>query len=304
VELSNRSRFYRLKRREPLAEGLKRVAAGRTEKALERLQGCGGGKLDPIAVHGARKDMKRLRTVLRILRDDLGDEVYKQEMRRYRDAARALSSTRDAEVKLATLDDLAEWTKELPENVVEAWRGVLARDRETATNAGDDVQAVIEQLETGLAQIEGWRPQGDSWETIDGALRRTYRRGRRAMQSAEADPSETNFHQWRKRAKDLWHELQLLSGAWSETLEPLAGEAHRLSDLLGDHHDLAVLRADLNDRRLGERETQALETVIEERQAGLATEAFELGRRLYAERPKTFGRRLHRYWEVWRAPAE
>jgi hypothetical protein len=43
-----------------------------------------------------------------------------------------------------------------------------------------------------------------------------------------------------------------------------------------------------------------LEAAIEARQADLAREAFLLGRRLYAERPKAFARRLRRYWEAWR----
>lgn len=298
---SDRDRSLRLDRDERVGEGLKRVAAGRAEQAIERLRGIGSGEVDQAhAVHGARKDTKKLRTVLRLLRDELPEDVYEQEMRCYREAARLLSTVRDAEVKLETLDELAGRSEGLPDEAVEAWRRILDRDREAAVNTGSDPGAAIERLEGGLARIEGWRLEGDSWGMIEGGLRRAYRRGRQAMRTAEADPSETRFHQWRKRAKDLWYALQLVSGAWSETLDPFAAEAHRLSDLLGDHHDLAVLRADLRERRLGEEETQLLEAAIEARQSGLAREALDLGRRLYAERPKAFGRRLRRYWEAWR----
>lgn len=292
---------FRLDRDEPVGEGLKRVAAGRAEKAIKRLHGIGSGEIDEVkAVHGARKDTKKLRTVLRLLRDELPKDVYEQEMQCYREAARLLSTARDAEVKLETLDDLAERTGELPEEAVEAWRRILDRDRAAAINIGSDPGAAIERLEGGLARIEGWRLEGNSWGMIEDALKRAYRRGRQAMRAAENDQSETHFHQWRKRAKDLWYALQIVSGAWSETLDPLAGEAHRLSDLLGDHHDLAVLRADLRERRLGEEETRRLETAIDARQTELARAAFPLGRRLYAERPKAFSRRLCRYWEAWR----
>jgi len=296
---SDGDRSYRLDRDETVGEGLKRVAAGRAETAIERLRGIGSGEVDQAdAIHGARKDMKKLRTVLRLLRDELPKDVYREEMQCYREAARLLSTARDAEVKLETLDDLAGRTGKLPDEAVEAWRQILDREREAAANLSGDEREVVDRLEAGLVRIEGWRLEDDSWKTIDGGLRRAYRRGRRALRAAEREPSEENFHQWRKRAKDLWYELQLLSGAWSETLEPLADEAHRLSGLLGDHHDLAVLRADLRERRLGERETRTLETAIEARQTGLAREAFPLGRRLYAERPKAFSRRLRRYWEV------
>jgi CHAD domain-containing protein len=298
---SDRDRSLRLDRDEELGEGLKRVAVGRAEAAIERLRGSVSGEVEQAdAVHGARKDTKKLRTVLRLLRDELPKDVYEQEMQCYREAARLLSTARDAEVKLDTLDDLAEQAEGLPEETVEAWRRILDRDREAAVNTGSGPEAAIERLEGGLARIEGWRLEGDSWAMIEGALKRAYRRGRDAMRAAEEDPSEASFHRWRKRAKDLWYALQLVSNSWSETLDPFADEAHRLSGLLGDHHDLAVLRADLQERRLGEEGTRLLEASIEARQTDLAGEAFQLGRRIYAERPKAFGRRLRRYWEACR----
>lgn len=293
-------RSFILERDEALGDGLKRVALGRVERALGRLRAGAAGDLDSAeAIHGARKDLKKLRTVLRLLREELPKDVYREEMRCFRDAARALSETRDAEVKLETLNDLAGRAEELPAAAVEAWRQILDRDREAATDTDLD-ESVAAQLEAGLVRIEGWRLEGDSWAMIGGAVRRSYRRGRRAMRAAEAEGREDDFHQWRKRAKDLWYELRLLKGAWKGPLKAAAEEADRLSDLLGDHHDLAVLRGDLHERRLGEEETRALEAAIDARQQQLAAEALDLGRRLYAEPPKQLGRRLRRYWEAWR----
>ncbi|HMI80752.1 MAG TPA: CHAD domain-containing protein, partial [Solirubrobacterales bacterium] len=247
----------------------------------------------------ARKDLKKLRAVLRLLRGTLPEPACREEMRRYRDAGRALSATRDAEVRLAALEGLGECAVELPADAFEAWRAILARDREAAANAARDLPAIEEArelIEAGLAGIEGWRLVGDSWDLIEGGLRRIYRRGRRAMRAAEREPSEANLHDWRKRAKDLWYTLRLLQGAWPAVLGALAGEAHRLSELLGDHHDLALLREDLQQRRLGEEETRALEGAIDGRQEELAAEAFTLGHLLYAERPQDFSRRMRSYW--------
>lgn len=299
----NRSRSYKLARDEELAAGLARVAAGRAEKALERLREGSAGEIDAAeAVHGSRKDMKKLRTVLRLLRDVLGEKRYRRENARFRDASRALSDTRDAEVKLATLEALSEHAEALPEGAVETWRKILDRDREAATNAARDeptVAAATAQIEAGLEEIRSWRLEGDSWKTIGPALTRTYRRGRKAMKTA-AGGEEADLHEWRKRAKDLWYELRLLSDAWPGPLGATAEEAHQLSELLGDHHDLAILREDLHERNLGEEETQALQAAIGQRQEELAAEAIALGRRLYAERPQEFSRRLRRYWRAWR----
>jgi CHAD domain-containing protein len=290
-------RSYALRGDEELGAGLKRVAAGRAEKALERLQGAEEDPAD--AIHGARKDMKKLRAVLRLSRSAIPKQLYKEENQRYRDAARALSASRDAEVRLETLDTLAERDGELPREALEAWRQILDRDREAAVNT-TRADSAVTLIEAGLEEIRCWPLEGNSWKLVGGEVKRAYRRGRRAMANAAADPSEESLHEWRKRAKDLWYQLRLLSPAWSGPLEAAADEAHRLTDLLGDHHDLAVLRQDLGERRLGEEETQALEAAIDARQEQLAAEALDLGRRLYAEPPKAFTRRLRRYWQAWR----
>lgn len=301
---NGRSRKYALKEDEPLAEGMRRIAAGRAEQALERLGGSASEDTAAAkAIHGARKDMKKLRTLLRLLRDELPKKVYATEKGRYRDAARKLSGSRDAEVKAGTLDALAERAEGLPEEAVETWRQILDSDRKAATGTvrGQEAMAeAIELIETGRDRIERWQLEEDPWKAVGGAFTRIYRRGRVALRATEADPTEDNFHEWRKRAKDLRYGLELLSGAWSGPLRATAVEADRLTELIGDHHDLAVLREDLHQRRLGEEETRRLEAAIVARQEELAAAAFDLGRRLYAERPKDLSRRLRRYWRAWR----
>jgi hypothetical protein len=62
-------------------------------------------------------------------------------------------------------------------------------------------------------------------------------------------------------------------------------EADELSDVLGDHNDLAVLLEAAGDR-------PGLRAAIVMRRDGLRRVAATLGRRLYGERPKAFARRL------------
>ena len=68
------------------------------------------------------------------------------------------------------------------------------------------------------------------------------------MRRTIADPSAENVHEWRKRAKDIWYQLRIVRRAWPALLGETAGQAHVLADLLGDHHDLAMLREDLAAR--------------------------------------------------------
>src|ERR671929_1828085 len=96
------SRAYRLKEGEPLRDEIARVARGRIDNAIDELS----GKTDstPVeAVHEARKDMKKLRALLRLTRGELGEQVYSRENACFRDAARELAGQRDADVMLETL---------------------------------------------------------------------------------------------------------------------------------------------------------------------------------------------------------
>ena len=96
--------------------------------------------------------------------------------------------------------------------------------------------------------------------------------------------------------------MRILREAWPETIGPAADQAHELGDLLGDHHDLEVLIEDARGRRelLDSESAKTLRKLAKRRQAELLEQAFELGRRLYAEKPKAFGRRFEGYWHAWR----
>jgi hypothetical protein len=81
-----------------------------------------------------------------------------------------------------------------------------------------------------------------------------------------------------------------------------ADEAHRLSELLGDDHDLWVLREALSamedDVPAG---LDPLLGAVDHRRTELERAAILLGQRLYAEKPGAFVRRIHHYWKAWRA---
>ena len=99
------SRKYRLKADESLPDAIGRVARGRIDHALDELRGKSGSTPEE-AVHEARKDMKKLRALLRLVYAELGKEAFARENACFRDAARELAGARDADVMLATLKAL------------------------------------------------------------------------------------------------------------------------------------------------------------------------------------------------------
>lgn len=299
------SRAYRLNTDESATEGVRRVARGRAEKALARLEGADQDEQLAGAIHGARKDLKKLRALLRLVREELGSDLFAAENGRYRDAGRLLSGSRDAEVKLETLIALRQGAGvELAAAETALWESELEAERDTAAaglreeNAGR-LDRAREAIGAGCPQLDSWPLEHDGWKLVGPGLRRSYRDGRRGMKEVRREPSARNVHAWRKRVKDLWYQLRLIQQAWPAALETTVGQAHRLAELLGDHHDLAVLGEDL-DSRWGVSGKASFEAAIERRQGELLSEALAIGARLYAEKPGAFSSRLEAYWLAWR----
>lgn len=299
------TRSYGLKGEEAPSEGVRRIGLGRAEEAVEALSDARDGNDSAGSVHAVRKDLKKLRAVLRLVRGELGEELYRAENRRYRDAGRLLSQSRDAEVKAETLKGLREhFGDELPSDLAAAWLAALEHDREEiagqGSNGADSLFAeAMAVIEAGREEIPEWPLKSDSWKLVKAGVLRSYRRGRQAMKRARSEPGAESVHDWRKRTKDLWYQLRILRGAWPAVISETAEQAHKLAELLGDHHDLAVLVEDLAGREIpGDR--GLANDLIDRRQKELLENAFEIGARLYAEKPKAFSRRLESYWLAWR----
>ncbi|HEY0280569.1 MAG TPA: CHAD domain-containing protein [Solirubrobacterales bacterium] len=300
------SRAYRLLADEDAATGVRRVIASRLEKAAERLREPLDGDALAEAVHGARKDLKKARAALRLVREELGEETFKRENRALRDAARMLSASRDAEVKLETLAALVEGgAGDVPPGPAALWHDALAADRgRTVEDEGDQIDAAVEAIDAVAARAPEWPLRHTGWKLLSPGLDTAYTEGRDAFEALPARPSFDAVHDLRKRGKDLWYQLRLLRDAWPAVLEPTAEEIHEFTDLLGDHHDLAVLAEDLEGREeIGSAHKNVLRELIAAEQHALLIDALGLGERVYAEKPGPFARRLRVYWRAWRRGA-
>ena len=286
---------YRLRRGEPLAGGIRRVAASRADDALKRLRDEDGDLAE--RVHEARKDLKKLRSLLRLARAGIGEETYARESAAFRDAGRRLSGARDAEVRLTTLAALEQRRPDGYDGGLDGFRRELEEERRRSREEGD-VEAAVPLIAAGRARVAVWSLSG-GWQALEPGLRRAYRRGRKALRPLRDEPSDDAVHELRKRVKDLWYHLRLVGEAWSGPLGAAADEAHELSDLLGDHHDLALLAARARaSRSLSADGRAALEAEIRTAQYELLGAALPLADRLYAEKPKAFARRLGAYWRA------
>ena len=293
-----RTRF-RLHPDESAAEGVRRIARGQIELASGELR-SGDDVAEPV--HEARKSFKRVRAVVRLARDPLGDDVYRRENVAFRDTGRELSDARDAQVLRETLDAVLErYGNEIDDGAFTGLREALDADaRDAHERVAQDAEAVAQLrsiLDAARDRVAVWPlPEHADAGMLAPGFDRIYKRGRRALKAAERERSDENLHELRKRAKDLWHAAQVLRPASPRRMRRLARRAHKLSDLLGDDHDLALLHAAARERyrTLGPGELALLRGLIGRRRAQLQRAALACAERVYARKPKAWRRRIAR----------
>ena len=300
---------FELAREESLAENAARLAHTRLDRSLGALASIDEAPPTAEAVHESRRDLKKLRALLRLARESLGDEVYRRENAAYRDAGRVLSAVRDAGVLLHTFDKLrGDLAGLLPTGTLERMEHGLTHALHAAARTldpGKRLPEVVAALTAARERTEHWPLPGeakDSWPALDGSLVKTYRRGRRAMRCAAKLPAEGDFHEWRKQVKHLGYQLRLLRPLLGHRFKRKGKRLAALGDLLGNEHDLAVLALTLTRNH-----PEALPAVgivvrhIDAHRRALQHAALKLGQRIYRRKGRRFEKRLRLRWKPWHA---
>jgi CHAD domain-containing protein len=282
---------YRLRSGEGVAEGIRRIVAEELDDAIAGLRDGAGAppqRRDTV-IHETRKSLKKARSALRLARTDLKRATRRAETAAMRDAGRRLSGARDAQVMLDTLEELAHRLPAPPAEEVRALQATLTgrRDELAARLAGDEglLGDVAGELQAIRDRVARWALHDETPASAVEGVAIIHERGRAAMRAALRGGEDEDWHEWRKRVKDLWYAGRILEPIAGPQVGGLVQEADELSDLLGDHNDLAVLLGAADDH-------PGVAAAIVARRDELRRMAAPLGRRLYAEKTPAFARRL------------
>jgi len=245
-----------------------------------------------------------------MVKDDLGRKRFERTNRRLRDASRPLSDLRDAKVLIDTLEALCKQgslsaTSARP--IRKALEGRRQQVRKRVLKNRRMRRTIVSELAKSSRIIAGWSPAHRGWKPIGTGLTRTYRRGRAAMEAAVQRGSDAALHESRKRTKDLLYATEFIVQVRPQALQPIVDDAHALTDLLGDDHDLAVLQDVVDgelELRLPAARRNQLERLVARRRRHIQQQARTLGHRLYAQPDAQFVDRLHGYWKAWRRKAQ
>jgi len=219
-----------------------------------------------------------------------------------------LTEVRDARILVDTFDKIMKQRgRHAPSRSFTAMRKELVShqrgERQRVIEGEKAFAAVASAVDRALDRLDDWVKVHGSWWSVGEGVERVYRRGRQALAAVRQKPPVEFLHEWRKQAKYLRYQLDLLRPLAPKPLTPLAKTIDRLGDLLGDDHDLAVLRREVagDSARFGGPEALGpLLARIDRRRQKLEHDAVTLGRQVFRDPPQTFGRRLRGYWKTER----
>jgi CHAD domain-containing protein len=298
--MSNRIRPDR-----PLDDEVQRVAAHQLGKAMAVLTDRPQGLHE--AVHAARKNIKRVRGLYRLIAPR-AREFQQQENDRLRDMARTLSGVRDATALIEVSHYLqATATSEDELHALARVTEVLTtrRDRlsEAETDLEDKAQAAIATCGEAIQALKGASFESGRRDTARLFQKSWRRNGDKAMQALSECQGEAahaeSFHDLRKRSQDCWMHHMLLRDVWPAAMHAKQLEAKALVDVLGRYLDLSILSgvADREPHLFNGSDDRArlLEAIIS-RQQTAREEALNRGRWVFADKPEREARTIKRLW--------
>ena len=292
---------YAIRAGESLNDAVRRLISEEIGRAEDHLRDA---KTAPDErVHGVRKRFKEIRAVLRLIRPGLGSQ-FATENQWYRDAGRELSHVRDARALIGAVGRLPHDGGEISRAVIRrAGRVLRARHREASRGLQAMIANTLQQLPFARDRMAAWPELDDRFSTIGDGLVATYRAGRRSLRDCVSSPAPEHLHEWRKRVKDHVYHLELLRNVWPAIMKANHDAANDVARALGEHHDLTVFRRllDAEPQRFGnDQDLRWLIGVVRGRLAELERKAVGDGRRVLAETPERWRKRVKRYWDVWR----
>ena len=241
-------------------------------------------------VHRIRVDIKRLRAWIRLIRDEEDTVGLRSIDRDLRDVMKKLSSRRDRQVLLETLQWLEKKAdKDAKHSPLRAVRShIQAGDGRTTVDWVNIKTTLINVLDT----LKQHTQKFDSVHMVRDGLQRTYKRSAKSGDKAFSGKiNPEDVHAFRKWAKYLYYQLEVIQIAYPELYNETQENLEDLGNRLGRYHDLILVKEKLAHVPAKKRYTDAAkqaEVMIEERMHKLLRRAHRLYRKIFSASSSKF----------------
>ena len=247
-----------------------------------------------IRTHEARKAIKKLRGMLRLVesssRRGRADRALDKDLR---DVARKLAPFRDSDVMRAALHVAAKGSHGLLDNKTAEAIHDCVTDHHPVEKSTQAVSLAL--YATDVTSLADKIAASKIHTRTLSALRKSYLKTCNTAQNLmrkvlTGKASEADFHEWRKFVKYHFYHTRLLAGLYGKQARKRAKDANELEEILGQHHDLAVLAERIKAHRREVRkfcDVAKLLRYLEKRQREMERTALQLGRKLFPKKAES-----------------
>lgn len=260
-----------------------------------------------VSVHEIRKSLKRIRSILRLVRWDIGEELYQTENTRFRDLGRQLSILRDQHVVISYLAENFESEElQIPEeSFIKLINHLNKKKEEELKRVVDNqtLQTINEQMEVSARDIEDFPFEFLGPHTIRQGVSNSYNQCLNKISEAQTKLSDHSLHELRKRVKYLLNQMILIKEVWPDFFKTYSTSLKRASDLLGDDHNFAEIINLINRLPKGvirDADKESLSSSFEKEREHINRELWPLLGKLFVEDAKAFVKRVTAYWLISR----
>jgi CHAD domain-containing protein len=273
---------FEVKQQQNMAHNIQRLLKSQCARAMRHLESYSSNP--PETIHKARIVFKRIRTLLHLIKKSLPGPEFQYFNQAFRDLGIALSAQRDSFVKTQALHSL-ELSKSDDAEVANSF---TPEDKRS-------VEAVLARLFSLHAELSELKVKPKGFKLIKKAAMKIYRDGKATMRCASLTHKDEDFHEWRKDAKHLYHLVSILQPLQPGELTPVRDELYILTQILGEDHDLSLLKSDAK-----ESQNTGLVKTIQAKQEKMRIKELLSGENLYWESEDVFIQRLEHYWRDFR----
>lgn len=299
---------YKLLLSEEVTPAIRRMVLEQLNRARRELSSTQNMQ---AGVHKSRTCLKRVRSLVRLARPIIGEELFRSENKTYRDLARALARPREAGALLETVlkfearEDLQNFSP-----LLEATKTLIIKDKLSIESELEIVSlaALVETLDASITRWKKMPLPSAGFDKLAHGFGQTYQRGRVSLKVALGEKDSFYLHEWRKDVQQTWRHMQILTLIWPDDIMPRIRLAQEISKLLGTEHDITELTAYMKIHRKkifkhpgAKKHYRDFKEVTKIIRRDLCLHAAERGRRLYAYDAKSLSKAMTIYWRTSKA---
>jgi len=259
------------------------------------------------SVHEMRKALKRIRAVLRLVRWDIGEELFNRENLRFRSLSRQLSDLRDYHVMISYLADnfSSEELKISEDGYISLinYLNVVKEDELKRLIDNQTLENINEQVQMATVDFNNYPLHSLGPHTIRQGVTKIYSQCLKKMEQTQLMLDDLPLHELRKRVKYLLNQMTLMQEVWPDYFITYSTSLKRASDLLGDDHNLAeiiIIVSALREKVLNQEDRTRLIGDLKVQREQIHRELWPLLGKLFTEDADAFVNRITSYWLISR----